>query len=376
MSPDQNSEEILIIDDEAAHLRALCDTLLGQGLKVTGFTSARAALDVLRERRTFALVLTDLMMPEMDGIALLRAAMEIDPRLVGVVMTGHGTIDTAVAAMKQGALDYILKPFKLSTLVPVLSRALNVRQLRLENEKLHQRLRLRTSELEAANKELEAFSYSVSHDLSAPLRAVNGFTELLVESLGDRLSGEERGYADTVREGVRRMDDLITNLLRLAQTTRTEINRVSMDLSREVRDIADRLRADAPGRQVEWVIAPDIVVDGDVGLVRVALQNLLSNAWKYTGKTERAVIEFGVENQADGTRACYVRDNGAGFDMKQAHRLFGPFQRLHASGDFPGTGVGLATVQRVIHKHGGRIWANSAPGQGATFYFTLPDGVG
>lgn len=376
MNPDQDTEEILIVDDEAAHLRALCDTLLAQGLKVTGFTSARAALDVLRERRTFALVLTDLMMPEMDGIALLRAALEIDPRLVGVVMTGHGTIDTAVAAMKQGALDYILKPFKLSTLVPVLSRALNVRRLRLENETLQRRLRVRTSELEAANKELEAFSYSVSHDLSAPLRAVTGFTDLLVESLGDRLSAEERGYADTVRGGVRRMDDLITNLLRLAQTTRTEVNRVSIDLSREVRDIADRLRADSPDRRVECVIAPDVVGEGDVGLLRVVLQNLLSNAWKYTGKTERALIEFGVVTQADGTRACFVRDNGAGFDMKQAHRLFGPFQRLHAHSDFPGTGVGLATVQRIIHKHGGRIWAESSPGRGATFYFTLPEAAG
>ncbi|MDF3056398.1 MAG: two-component hybrid sensor and regulator [Rariglobus sp.] len=367
-------QHLLIVDDEAPHLRALCDTLSAQGYVATGFTSARAALDALRKQKTFDLVLTDLMMPEMDGIALIRTALEIDPSLACVVMTGHGTIDSAVAAMKQGAVDYILKPFKLSTVLPVISRALAARRLRLENEMLHKHLHARTLELEAANKELETFSYSVSHDLRAPLRAIGGYMELLLESLGDRVDSQSRTYADHVHAGVTRMNILIDDLLRLARTTRTEMHRMPVDLTSLVREIAEKLQAEAPGRPGEWIVAPDVIANGDPGLLRVMLENLLANAWKYTGKTARARVEFGIEHQPDGSPAYYVRDNGAGFDMKYAHRLFGPFQRLHSERDFPGTGVGLATVQRIIHKHGGRIWAQAAPDQGATFFFTLPPG--
>ena len=362
---------LLVVDDEAPHLKALCDTLTSQGYTVTGFTSAREALATLHNR-SFDLVLTDLMMPEMDGITLLRSAQEIDPRIVGVVMTGHGTIDTAVAAMKQGALDYILKPFKLSTLIPVLARALAVRRLRIENETLQQHLRIRTRELEAANKELETFSYSVSHDLRAPLRAIDGFTQLLIEKLGDRLDDESRGFAVHVRSGVARMQALIEDLLRLARTTRAEVHRMPVDLSLLAEETAKKLQAADPGRTADWIIAPNLATTADPGLLRVVMENLLSNAWKYTSKTPHARIEFGVEVQPDGTPAYYVRDNGAGFDMDQSHRLFGPFQRLHTEREFPGTGVGLATVQRIINKHGGRIWPEAAPGRGATFRFTLP----
>ena len=364
-------EHLLVVDDEAPHLKALCDTLTAQGYAVTGFTSARETLAALHDR-SFDLILTDLMMPEMDGIALLHAAQEIDPHLVGVVMTGHGTIDTAVAAMKQGALDYILKPFKLSTLIPVLARALAVRRLRIDNETLQQHLRLRTRELEVANKELETFSYSVSHDLRAPLRAIDGFTQLLLENLGDHLDEESRGFAGHVRDGVARMQALIEDLLRLARTTRAEVHRMPIDLSRIALEISRKLQAENTDRTADWIIAPNLVAEADPGLLRVAMENLLSNAWKYTAKTPCARIDFGVEPQPDGTSAYYIRDNGAGFDMKQAHRLFGPFQRLHSESEFPGTGVGLATVQRIIHKHGGRIWPQAVPGRGATFHFTLP----
>lgn len=368
-------EQLLIVDDEAPHLKALCDTLTTQNYAVTGFTSAGEALAAMKTR-SFDLVLTDLMMPELDGISLLKAAQEIDPRIVGVVMTGHGTIDTAVAAMKQGALDYILKPFKLSTLIPVLARALAVRRLRIENETLHQHLRIRTRELEIANKELETFSYSVSHDLNAPLRAIDGFTQMLVENLGDRLDAESRGYAEQVRTGVNRMHTLINDLLRLARTTRTEVHRMPVDLSRIAVEISEKLKAENSDRAGDWLITPGLVAEGDPGLLRVAMENLLSNAWKYTARIPRARIEFGVETQPDGTPAYYVRDNGAGFDMKQSHRLFGPFQRLHSDTEFPGTGVGLATVQRIIHKHGGLIWALAAPNEGASFHFTVPQPAG
>jgi two-component system sensor histidine kinase/response regulator len=365
---------LLIIDDEAPHLKALCDILGAQGYETAGFTSASAALAELRGR-TFDLVLTDLMMPEMDGLELLRAAREIDPRIVGVVMTGHGTIDTAVAAMKQGALDYILKPFSISALIPVLARALAVRRLRLENEVLQQRLRVRTRELEAANKELEAFSFSVSHDLRAPLRSVDGFTSLLMDELGDQAGETARSCAEHVRAAVKRMNALIDDLLRLARTTQAEMHRSPVDFSAMAREVAEKIRIADGGRRADWIIAPSVRAEGDPGLLRVVLENLLGNAWKYTSKTPGARIEFGVETQADGTVAYLVRDNGAGFDMQYADRLFGAFQRLHAESDFPGTGVGLATVRRIIHKHGGRIWAQAARGLGATFYFTLSSGM-
>jgi signal transduction histidine kinase len=366
------SEHLLIVDDEVRHLTALCDTLAAEGFTTTCFTSSREALAAMGKQKTFDLILTDLMMPEMDGIALLRAAQQIDPSIVGVVMTGHATVDTAVAAMKQGALDYILKPFKISTLLPVLSRALSVRRLRVENETLQQRLHLRTQELEAANKELETFSYSVSHDLRAPLRAIGGYMELLMEQVGDGLDSQSRTYASQVNASVGRMNSLIDDLLRLARTTRTEMHRMPVNLSTMATDIAARRHAEAADRPGEWIIAPDIIADGDPGLLRVVLENLLANSWKYTSKTPQPRIEFGVKTEPDGTPVYFVRDNGAGFDMKYANRLFGPFQRLHSERDFPGTGVGLATVQRIIHKHGGRIWTEAVVNQGATFYFTLP----
>ena len=354
------SDSLLIVDDEAPHLKALCETLSAQGYLTTGFTSPKDALNALRNQ-PFDLVLTDLMMPEMDGIAFLKDALEID---------------TAVSAMKLGALDYILKPFKLSVILPVLSRALVVRRLRLENTVLQQRLQARTMELEAANKELESFSYSVSHDLRAPLRTIDGFTNALIEDLGDSLAPPQRTCADHIRSGVARMNALIDDLLRLARTTQSEVHGCPLDLSKLARDIAEKLRAGDKTRNAEWIIAPNLTATADRGLLHVALENLLSNAWKYTAKVPLARIEIGAEMQPDGTPTFYVRDNGAGFDMKYADKLFGTFQRLHSERDFPGTGVGLATVQRIIHKHGGRIWAQAAPDEGAAFYFTLPSAIG
>ena len=368
----ESSEHLLVVDDEMPHLRALCDTLGAQGFSVTGCASPLAALATLREGREFALVLTDLMMPGMDGIALLHAAREIDPRIVGVMMTGHGTVSTAVSAMKEGALDYIEKPFKLSALVPVLARALEARRLRIENEALQQRLRDRTLELEAANRELESFAFSVSHDLRAPLRTIQGFAGLLVESLGEQATAETIEYTGMVKTSVARMNTLIDDLLRLARTTQTELRRERVDLSAMAREIAAQLQETASGRAAEWRVEPGLFADADAGLMRVVLENLLSNAWKYTGKVARASIEFGRETGEGGATVFFVRDNGAGFDMRSAERLFSPFRRLHAEKDFPGTGVGLATVERIIRRHGGKIWAEAAVNQGATFRFTLP----
>jgi PAS domain S-box-containing protein len=228
------------------------------------------------------------------------------------------------------------------------------------------------SELQAVNEELEAFSYSVSHDLRAPLRSIHGFSQALLEDYRDRLDADGRDYLERVCTAVDRMGQLIDDLLELAQATRAAMRSESVDLGAVARGIVDELRAAAPARQVRFTVADDLTVTGDARLLRLMLQNLLANAWKFTSKERQAEIEVGVGTVDGGERAFFVRDNGAGFDMTYAEKLFGAFQRLHAPSDFPGTGVGLALVQRIIHRHGGRIWAEGAEGTGATFHFTLP----
>lgn len=224
--------------------------------------------------------------------------------------------------------------------------------------------------LEAANKELEAFSYSVSHDLRAPLRAIDGFGQALLEDYAGRLDAEGRNYLERVRAGAQRMGTLIDDLLKLSRVTRAELNLEEVNLSVLAQEIAEGLRWREPQRQVEFDISPGLRARADARLLRIALENLLGNAWKFTGRRAEARIEFGATVR-DGRPAYFVRDNGAGFDMAYAGKLFGAFQRLHGTTEFPGTGIGLATVQRVIHKHGGLVWAEGAVDQGATFYFTL-----
>lgn len=361
---------LLVVDDEAPLVRALDGTLSQEGYRVVGVTSPAAALEKLRAEK-FELLLTDLEMPGMDGIELLRTALTIDPELTPIVMTGHGTIETAVEAMKSGALDYIVKPFKLSVVLPVLSRALAVRRLRRENQELTANLKRRTQELELANKDLEAFSYSVSHDLRAPLRAIGGFSEILATDLSEGATESNCGLLQRIHAGVDRMNRLIDDLLRLSRALQSEVRRGPVDLAALAREIAEKLQADAPSRKVRWSIPRELRVLGDLGLLKVVMENLLSNAWKYSGKIEAAEIEVGSEIGSKGEPVYFVRDNGAGFDLRFAERLFAPFQRFHSEREFPGTGVGLATVHRLVSKHGGRIWADSAPGQGATFRFTL-----
>ena len=225
--------------------------------------------------------------------------------------------------------------------------------------------------LEAANKELEAFSYSVSHDLRAPLRSIDGFSQALLEDYAERLDEQGRDYLHRVRAASQRMAHLIDDMLKLSHVTRAELSREEVDLSALAQEIAAELRRAQPGREVEFTVASGLRVHGDPKLLRIVIENLLGNAWKFTGKHSGARIEFGMTHR-DGKPAYFVRDNGVGFDMAYAGKLFGAFQRLHDSREFPGTGIGLATVQRVIHKHGGRVWAEGEVEKGATFYFSLP----
>jgi len=239
-----------------------------------------------------------------------------------------------------------------------------------ERKRAEQEILRRSMELETANKELETFSYSVSHDLRAPLRGIEGFSQALQEDYEQQLDSTARDYLRRIRDATHRMGKLIDDLLNLARVTRAEIHRESIDLSRLANEVVQELQANEPQRAVALKIAEGLATDGDTRLVRVALQNLIGNAWKFTSKRERAEIEFG-EKTANGNRTYFVRDNGAGFDPSYASRLFGPFQRLHAANEFPGTGIGLATVQRIVHRHGGAVWAEGFVNRGATIYFTL-----
>jgi PAS domain S-box-containing protein len=238
------------------------------------------------------------------------------------------------------------------------------------NSDLERRVIERTAELETANKELESFDYSISHDLRAPLNRIRGFGTALLEDFADRLGPEGRDFVQRICNAGERMDQLVGDLLRISTVSHDDLNRADVDVSALVSSVFDGLRRADPGRVVELVRAGGLTVRADPGLLRIVLENLIGNAWKFTSKRASALIEVGVVAQ-DGAQAMFVRDNGAGFDDTHATNLFAPFRRLHAQSDFAGTGVGLATVQRIIRRHGGRVWAQSAIDSGATFYFTL-----
>lgn len=238
------------------------------------------------------------------------------------------------------------------------------------NAELEQRVRDRTAQLEMANSELESFCYSVSHDLRSPLRAIDGFSEALVEDLPEDLPKQAAGYLGRIRSATQRMGHLIDDLLNLSKVTRSGVDFTEVDISALASEVVEALRQQEPDRKVEVSIWDNMTVTGDARLLRVALENLVGNAWKFTNQVESPRIEVG-RMQIDDKSVYFVRDNGAGFDMKYADKLFGPFQRLHRVEEYPGTGIGLATVQRIVHRHGGKVWAEATPGKGAVFYFSL-----
>jgi two-component system, NtrC family, sensor kinase len=296
-----------------------------------------------------------------------------------------------IEGLTAGADDYISKSSEMEVLKARVRAQIRRKQFEDENRRIREELLTKeleatearaarelaetraqlVSELERKNKELEAFSYSVSHDLRAPLRTINGFSKILLEDYGGDLSGKAKEYLKNVCISAQRMNELIDGMLDLSRVGRAELTRTTIDLSKMAQLVVEELGRGDPGRTIECRIADDLVADADSRLMRIALDNLLGNAWKFTSKTAAAQIEFSSERQGEDL-VFFVRDNGSGFDMKYAANLFSPFRRLHSEADFSGTGVGLATVHRVVDRHGGRIWATGEVDKGATMYFTLP----
>jgi len=239
------------------------------------------------------------------------------------------------------------------------------------NQELEKRVKERTEQLEAANKELEAFSYSVSHDLRAPLRSIDGFSQALIEDYQDKVDEQGKNYLQRIRLATQRMAQLIDDMLTLSRVSRNEMIVQQVNLSEIVKAVAAELHENQSDRQVEFLVQDNVHGQGDSRLLRIVFENLVGNAWKFTSKHSSARIEFGTMQQEEKL-VYFIRDDGAGFDMNNAKKLFGAFQRLHSANEFPGTGIGLATVQRIIHRHGGNVWVESEVEKGATFYFTIP----
>jgi two-component system, NtrC family, sensor kinase len=391
-------QRILAVDDSVTYLHALADQLHDEGYDVVQASSGEQALELLAVQPVDCILL-DLVMPGLSGIETCRR-IKLAPAVRDtplVMLTSREGREAMIEGLSAGADDFVSK----SAGHDVLSARLKaqIRRKKFVDEHRHVRERLLRSErdatearaarelaetraalagelertnreLAAANRELEAFSYTVSHDLRAPLRAITRFTRALYEDCSDNLDSRGHDYIRRVQVATGRMEELIDDLLQFARVGRAELRKRSIDLSATARTIAALLQERDPERAVEIQIADGIVMDGDLGLVRTMLENLLSNAWKFSGRRDGAVIEVGV-TERDGGRVCYVRDNGVGFDASHAAELFLPFRRLHTTTEFEGTGIGLATVQRIIERHGGRVWAESATGAGATIYFTL-----
>lgn len=407
------SDEILIIEDSATQAEQLKYILESHGFLVTTAANGRVALDVMAVRRP-SFIISDIIMPEMDGYELCRR-IKSDERFWDIpiiLLTSLADPHDVIRGLECGADNFITKPYDRDYL---LSRIRHMQINRLqpkhcssaEGIQVHLdghdyvitadrqqiiNLLLSTYEtailknrelvkarddlseandlLNTANQELEAFSYTVSHDLRTPLTCIGAYSQLLKRESAECLGEASKGYINGIYAMTNRMDKLITTLLQFSQVSRKELHREQVNLSKITQVIGLELQLNQPERKVSLTIKTGVMAEGDAKLLTVVLQNLIGNAWKYTGQREHADIEFGMNVRGERLE-YFVRDNGAGFSMEEAHRLFAAFQRLHSAEEFEGTGIGLATVQRIIKRHGGEVWAEGEVEKGATFYFTL-----
>jgi signal transduction histidine kinase len=361
----QTKPSVLLVDDIDANLLALEAQLANLDCQLLRAKSGNEALRQLLKRE-FAMMLLDVQMPEMDGYEVARLARE-NPltRNVPIIFVSalHETEESLLLGYGSGAVDFLFKPVNPQVLRSKVQVFLD---LYVSRRGLADEIIAHKSTL----AELEAFNYSVSHDLRAPLRSLDGFSQALLEDYGDRLDAEAQDHLKRIRGSAQRMGQLIDDLLQLSKIRRAEIKLQPVDLSALAELVVAELRGNEPDRNVEFVVRSQTEVQGDPGLLRIVLENLLRNAWKFTGKKQKGRIELGKRIEAKRT-VYMISDNGAGFDPSFANKLFRPFERLHSSTEFEGTGIGLAIVDRIIQRHGGRVWAEGVPDQGATFFFTV-----
>ena len=400
---------ILLVDDHPENLLALGAILEISSYNLVTALSGQEALKCVLYH-DFAVILMDVQMPGMNGFeaaAIIRDRKRSRHTPIIFLTAIDKSENRVVTGYQLGAVDYLFKPVvpeilqskvevfvdlfkkteetkrqaaKLATANQQLAEEIiQRRQAEEQVNKLNQDLEQRAIDLEATNQELRAFNYAVSHDLKAYLNRIAGFSKALQEDYADNLDLEGKSYLRSIHTATHRMTDLTNALLRLSKVAHWELQYESVDMSALAQEIFDKLKQATPQRQVEVAIVPELVVKGDRELLKIALENLLGNAWKYTSKKTNARIEFGLSDStveisnlphaSFNTIVYFIRDNGAGFDSSYADKLFNPFQRLHTATEFEGTGIGLSTVQRIIHRHNGQIWANGAVEQGATFYF-------
>jgi two-component system, sensor histidine kinase and response regulator len=376
-APDaQLKVNLLIVDDDATTRFALKTILSPLDENVIEASSGADALRKLL-RDEFAVVLLDVRMPIMDGFETAQLIRQ-RPRSELTPIIFVTALDQAETDMGRGydlgAVDFVFAPVvpaivraKVSVFVELYRAQQELRRYRRQLEVLVEE---RTTALTAINRELEAFSYSVSHDLRAPLVALDGLSHALLSHYSGQLDDRAKDYLRRMREASQRLASVFDGLETLFRLTSGEIHREELDLSALAKEIVDEMRAATPGANVQVDITPGMTVSGDQKLIRILVSNLINNAFKFTSANARPRIEIGRE-VVDGDIRMFVRDNGVGFDMISSHRLFGAFQRLHSQSEFPGVGIGLATARRIVNRHGGRIWAEGAVGEGATFYFVI-----
>jgi two-component system NtrC family sensor kinase len=384
-------KKILTVDDSPTHLHAVADQLRQEGYDVIPARSGEEAIDLLAVESVDCILL-DLVMPGLSGQETCRR-IKASAQWRDIPLIMHTALEEQAAMIEginAGADDYIAKSSDQQVLCARVRAQLRRKQFEDEHRNIREQLLQKeleiasanaarelaetrsafVEELERKNQELEAFSYSVSHDLRAPLRSIGAYSQLLLEEHAGELDPEGQDFLRQISKSTRRMGEIIQDLLSLARVGRGELSRDRINLSSIARDVVEELRSKDPDRRVALHIENRLTAEADGRLVRVALENLLGNAWKFTAKVPDARIDVGALQEKGGT-TFFIRDNGAGFDMSYAEKLFNPFVRLHTDSDFPGTGIGLATVKRVVDRHGGRIWAQSAVDQGSVFYFTL-----